>query len=460
MKRTRPVLLACSSIVWWGWAAPTGVLRAGSDALSEARSAFASGRYTEVIPLLEKARQSASGCEIPFLLGLAHFRLKELEPALLELQSAAECDPRNAEIRTALGEACARKGDDNRALTAFEAALKIEPRQKAALRGAATLYLRHDMNAQAVAVLEELVELEPGQAQTQADLGAAYAGANDLEKARSALEQALRIDSRNVSALVGLGHVELKTGRSDEAIRLLGTAIGLDPQSFEARFLRGTAYSDAGRFADAVPELQEAIRLGGKDPQIYYHLARAYRALGRQGESEKALARFAALRAEANQKTEAQREAARLLQQARSFVDQGRLPEAIAALEKSRQLQGDTPEVLFRLGGLHYDTRKYDLARQEARAAIRLAPAEWTYHYLLGLVEKDSGALQPAQESLERAARLNPSAAEVFNQLGALAMNRRDYAEAIRNFKEATRLAPRETAYELNLKSAERMAVR
>ncbi len=438
-------------------AAFTTLLLAGSDLLSEAKRAFASGKYADAAKLLQNARATSADCTIPFLLGLAHFRLHELEAALIELRSAAECDPRNVDAQSALAEAYAQKGDDNRALAAFEAALKLAPMRKAALRGAAALYLRHDMNSQAIAVLQKLVELEPDDSRIRADLGAAHAGAEDLENARLSFQEALKLDQANVSALVGLGHVELKTGKTGEALSLLDKAIGLDPKSFEPRFLRAAAYNAAGRFADAVQDCREAIRLGGKDPQIYYHLARAYRGLGRKAESEQALAQFSALRSRSTSETQSRREAARLMQQARALVDQGKLAEAIAVLEKARALQGDTPELLFRLGGLYYDTRQYDLARSNTRAALELAPAEWTYHYLLGLIEKDSGAFERARKSLETAVRLNPSAAEAFNQLGDLAMRRGDYAEAVQNFKEAKRINPRESAYELNLRSAQRM---
>ena len=79
------------------------------------------------------------------------------------------------------------------------------------------------------------------------------------------------------------------------------------------------------------------------------------------------------------------------------------------------------------------------------------------YHYLLGLVEKASGRLEVAGDCFKTVLRLNPSAADAINQLGTLAMSRRDFAEAIRYFDKAARLDPRETAYQLNLEAAQRL---
>jgi cytochrome c-type biogenesis protein CcmH/NrfG len=118
------------------------------------------------------------------------------------------------------------------------------------------------------------------------------------------------------------------------------------------------------------------------------------------------------------------------------------------------QLDPINPRLLFRLASLYYDTKHYQTARQYVGAALDLTPSEWLYHYLLGLIEKASDSLEAARESLETAVRLNPSAAEAFNELGDVAMRRQDFASAIRNFENAARLDPRDTAYQLNVQAA------
>jgi tetratricopeptide (TPR) repeat protein len=391
---------------------------------------------------------------------VAHYRLRQLDSALIALRSAAECDPGAVDSRIALAEAYAQKGDDNRALAAFEAALRIQPDAHLALRGAAALYLRHDMNTQAVAVLKKLAQREPVDAQVHADLGAAYAGVNDTERARVNFERALQLQPANVSALIGLGHLELKSNHPAEAIRILSKAVSLDPKAFEPYFLRATAYEAVGRAAEAAADFEKSIKLGGKDPQIYYHLARAYRALGRETESRQALKRFSELRRESNLEDEAQRETARAMLQAKSLIDSGSLREAIAVLERAREKQTGNAQLLFRLAGLYFDTQQYEAAQRDAMAAVELAPSEWTHHYLLGLVEKNLRNWEAARRSLDTALHLNPGAADVFNQLGDLAMRRNDFAEAVRNFGQAARLDPHETSYELNLRTAERLARR
>ena len=397
-------------------------------------------------------------CGGMLLAGVANYRLNRLEEALIDLQAAAACNPSNTAARTALGEAWLRKGNDQRALALFEGVLKDAPEDAAALSGAATLYLKHDLNQQAADVLEKLVRLQPGAAKLDADLGAARAGLNDFVKARESFNAALRIEPKNVSALMGLGHVELRTGHPDEAIRLLSRAATLDPQAFEPHFLLATAWTEKKRYEEVIRECKEALRLGGKDPEIYYRLARAYRAAGKEDEGKAAMDEFAALRSKANEAEEKQREAMRLVEEAKAMVDANRLDEAIGLLERSRTLSGNDPQLLFRLAGLYYDTQRFAQAREDGEAAIAVAPSEWTYHYLAGLIEEKTGRLDGAAKRLSIAARLNPGGAELFNEMGKVAMAQRNYPEAARDFDAAARLDQHEPAYGTNARAARQLA--
>ena len=429
------------------------------DRLSSAKKAFAEGDYAGVVRVLEVDPALSRDCESMLLLGLSRYRLERVDEALVDLQEASACNPKNMIARTALAEAWLRKGDDQRALALFEAVLKETPENKVALADAASLYLKHDLNQQASDVLEKLIPLEPGISKLHADLGAAYAGLNDFTKSRESFDKALRLDPKNVSALIGLGHVELKTGHQDEAIQLLNRAQAADPRAFEPHFLLGTVWNEQKRYAEAIRECKEALRLGGKDPQIYYHLARAYHGSGNEEESRKAMAEFAALRNKADQSEEKQRESHRLVEQAKAMVDANRLDEAIALLEQSRKANGGVDsQLLFRLAGLYYDTKQFGKAREDVEAAIGLAPAEWSYQYLAGLIAESTGRLDEATNRLSTAARLNPARAELFNELGNVAMAQRNYSEAAREFEAAAKLDRNEPAYETNARTAKQLA--
>ncbi|MDQ2776264.1 MAG: tetratricopeptide repeat protein [Acidobacteriota bacterium] len=428
------------------------------DLLGEAGRAFNRGDYTQTIKLLEQARAGSSDCRISYFLGLSRYRLQQLEGAIIDLASAASCDPQSIEFLTALAEAYSAKGDDNRALTVLETVLKLDARNIPALRAASSLYLRHDMSDKALTVLQRLVELDKNDAPAAADLAAVYAAHNQVAEAERFFGRALSLQPTNVSALVGLGNLDFKTDRSEQAVDVLSRAIRLDRHAYEPLVLRARAYSRLKKFPEALADFQAAIRLGARDPEINYYLSQTYRSMGREEDSRRALAEFKRERDKANRHVESQRDAARMTADARQLVAAGDLNGAVAALERARELDSDNPSILFRLAGVYFENHQYDNAQVSIREAIRLAPSQWEYHYLQGLIQKGVGQFAPARESLETAVRLNPSAAEAHNQLGDLAMRRNDFSTAVEEFSRAVRLAPQETVYRSQLENAKRLA--
>jgi tetratricopeptide (TPR) repeat protein len=445
-----------SAVLFFGLAA--GALwGAAEDLVSQGKRAFDGQRYSEAVQLFERARAVSSSCDVLFYLGLTRYRLKQIDNAIVDLRSAKECDGRSVEVRVALAEAYAAKGDDNRSMAEYSDVLKLDRSNELAMRAAVVLYLRHDMNDEATPLLQALAVRHPDDARIHADLGSACAATGHSEQAESHFRRALALDAMNASALTGLGGLYLKTGRPGQAIAILTLAAEREPSAYEPRFLLGSAYNAEKRYAEAEVELRKAAERAPDNPEIYYQMAQAYRGLGREPERKQALARFSDLRARSTQSVDAQREAARLLQQAGPLVNSGELDGAIQLLEKARELDPRNARLLFRLAGLYYDTGRYGPARQFVTEALTIAPAEWSYHYLLALIEKNAGTAANARRELETAARLNPSAADVYNQLGDLAMRALDYSGARQYFEKAASLDPSQPAYRANRDAAQRL---
>ena len=365
--------------------------------------------------------RASKDCETHFVTGLSRYRSHQLTEALVELQTAVGCDPKNVNYRLALAEAYMQKGDDNKALLTLQQALQVEPRNQTALAEEGSLYLRHEMNAEAVAALKNLVAVSPQDPKAYTDLGAAYAGLFDFENARSNFSQALRLKPDDASALTGLGHAELKADHAEAAVELFTRAIKAAPKAYEPHYLRGVALNGMNRNKEAFADLKTAVELGGRDPEIYYRLAQVDRALGKTEDSREALSKFTALRSQSNGSDDAKREAARLTAEAKQKIEQGQLTAAIDLLKHVVALEGETPRSLFRLASLYFDTEQYGLAQQYDRKAIDLDPSEWTQWYLLGLIERKAGRPKEATEALQTALKLNPASVEVKNQLGELA---------------------------------------
>lgn len=89
------------------------------QALDQARRAFDRGDYAAAARLFEQAHQASPSCQILFFLGLARYRLKQPDPALIAFRFAVECDPKLLPAHLALGEAYAERHNDSEALAAL-----------------------------------------------------------------------------------------------------------------------------------------------------------------------------------------------------------------------------------------------------------------------------------------------------------------------------------------------------
>lgn len=427
---------------------------AWGQALEQGKRAFDNGDYASATRLFEQAHKASPNCEILFFIGLARYRLKQSEPALIAFRSATECDPKLIPAHLALAEAYTERHNDSEALAAYDRVLSLDPKNPAALSGAAGIYLKGKSNPRTVELLEALVAVAPGDADAHADLAAAYAAAGDRQRAEDQFQIALKIKPNHASALMGLGNVSLKNGEEERAIDLLQKAVQAAPNAFEPRYLLGTAYNRLGRYSDALLQLQGAVRRNPNEAEVYYHLARAYGGLGRQEERAQALARFVQLTKKGKEDAEGQRRAVSLVDEAKTLVERGNLRVALARMEEARELRPADDRLLFRLASVYYDLRQYDLAQGYAQEAASLAPSEWLYHYLSGLIATRAGKWPQARVHLETAARLNASAAEVQNALGEVAQHEGDVRGAVAAFQRAVDLKPDEPAYRLNLEAA------
>lgn len=428
---------------------------AEQDALAQGKLAFSSGAYRKAVELLASVSDEGERCEASFLLGLSYYRLREIEPAIVSLEIAAACTDSPVEVALSLGQAYLETGDHNRAAAALQRALKKQPDHIDALRSLSSLFLHHEMNEQAITVLERLAALLPSDPQPRADMGAAYAGRMDLNRAREQFEKALRLQPKHTGALVGLASVHIKSESPEGALPLLNLAYEAGANTYEIFYLRGIVHLRAKNYEDAIADLNKAIDLGGADPEIHFQLARAYQAHGDTVRSKAALARFKALRNNSEERAETLRRVARLMQEARLLVQNGELVHAASVLEQARGIQAQDAQVHYRLASIYLDLNRLGQAVERGRVAVALEPAEWTYRYLLGVIEWKAGNLKSAREHLEVAARLNPSEPDVFNALGNVAMDQRMYPDAVRQFETAVRLRPEEQAYRINLRAAQ-----
>ena len=229
-----------------------------SQPLEDAKRAFDAGNFTLAAQSVRSAAP-APRCDTLFYLGLARYRLNQVDKALIAFQSAVECDPKLVPAHLALAEAYGVRGNEAQTLASLERVLALDPKNAAALRHASTLYLRNEVNDKAVPLLERLVQADKTDVTARVDLAVAYAATGNREAAEREYREVLRLKPDSASALTGLGNLSLKAGEEEAGIALLSKAVSVEPNASEPRFLLGSAYNRLGRYEEAVRELEAAL---------------------------------------------------------------------------------------------------------------------------------------------------------------------------------------------------------
>jgi tetratricopeptide (TPR) repeat protein len=218
----------------------------------------------------------------------------------------------------------------------------------------------------------------------------------------------------------------------------------------------GAAFGEMGKLLFAAeywnaaePALLDAAALAPADLRWPYYLGHLYRVRADSPRSTAAFAR--ALNVAPN-------DVATLLWLGTSYLDQGRTADAEAALNKALALQPTLTPALVGLGQIALGRKEYARAVDAFQRALARQPRASSIHYPLALAYRGMGDLASAEAHLKQQGpgAIRPSDPLMhdletlldspisYEQRGADAIDRADWAAAAGYFRKAIALAPSE----------------
>jgi tetratricopeptide (TPR) repeat protein len=294
--------------------------------------------------------------------------------------------------------------------------------------------------AESTATLEPVPKQKPSLVPAQLFLGIGYLKLGQPKKAIPYLEQTIRLDAANREAHAALAACEAEAGDYGAAAREYRAIFGLEKDQSEAWFQLGRGYSElasrvvrrmslehrrsvwghrlaadlyglSGRWEMAAEELREALALDAQAPGLHQALGEVYRQLGKPTEADEEF------RAAGASKSSPDESAFERQDWERSSVS---FASSLLAASQRADL-------------LYYLSRSYQhLADECFRNMQEVAPDSWRAHQMkaeaFAVRYKDAEAVA----EYERAAQLQPSAPEIWEELGALyqQIGREDEARA------------------------------
>jgi len=307
---------------------------------------FMQRKYPDAVSSLKKAlklKPSLPGAQV--MLGLSYYELYDLDEACVALEAALKATPGDTNALLYLGKAQLQKREYRAAQRTFEKLSELKPKDPEVLYDLSLTHMKlmlENVNRLGEAApgsyLFSLLLAQDAEARNDDEsaiknyrealalrgkgevvgihyaLGSAYAKAGKYDEAAAEFKKELEINPNNSLALWKLGELGL---RSDpQSVRgYLERAVTLNPDLPQAALAYGRLLARMGETEKAVEQFQRVVRLAPEEDSVHYHLAKAYRLLGRVEQAQLETVRFQEL---------AMKKSERLRDIARQLIDRGR----------------------------------------------------------------------------------------------------------------------------------------
>jgi tetratricopeptide (TPR) repeat protein len=291
-------------------------------------------KYLDAAQVLEKAVKLAP--REPggwFIRGLAYYELYEPQKAISDFQSALLLNPADKNAQLYLGKTQIQMRDYEGAARTLEKLSKTSPNDAVVLYnlGVAHMKLMLEYVNRLTAVSPQsylLLLLLAQDAETRGDtdaaarfyqqalhansmaagvhyaLGSIYANSGKYDDAAKEFQEELKLNPNDPLALWKLGEITLRTDPRS-ACDYLERALTLDPDLPQPRLAYGRALVRLGEPEKAIQQFEQVERLAPEEDSVHYHLAAAYRRLGRSQEAAAEMAKFQQLAKKKSAITEA-----------------------------------------------------------------------------------------------------------------------------------------------------------
>jgi tetratricopeptide (TPR) repeat protein len=331
----------------------------------------------------------------------------------------------------------------NEAMDAIGHALELVPDDPPTLLFRAELLRAQARDDEALQTIEQALLLEPTNAYTLGTKGRLLRALDRPDEAVQALQAAAQLDGSLDWVHAELGAALNTLKRPDEAARALDAALKLSPDNAFALGLKGRLLNALEKYDEALPLLQRALEL---DPTLDWLYPDLCTDLILAGRSEEALPII-----EQAQSRSSQNEALLVGLKGEALRSLGRHKEAVAAFERSLELQPDIPYFLARLGqSLLHAGRGKDAIEPLQRAVAKDSTMDWPFAYL-GWALNSNGRYEEALQALDQALQINPDSALALRLKGEALRAAGRQQEALPALDRSLALEP-ENAYALGTK--------
>jgi tetratricopeptide (TPR) repeat protein len=192
------------------------------------------------------------------------------------------------------------------------------------------------------------------------------------------VRQALSLDPETPDAHALLGSIDSAKGLKDEAAKEFKAQIEANPNETSTYLVLASLYGEQGKWQEEISVLEKAHTVDPGSPIVANDLAYLY-------------------------------------------MEHGRDPHvALSLAQQAKNDMPNSPATADTLGWAFYKVGYYEPAIAQLKVATEKAPDRTAYQYHLGMAYLGAGHLGPAQQSLQRALKIDANFVDAGNARAAL----------------------------------------
>jgi tetratricopeptide (TPR) repeat protein len=258
---------------------------------------IANNRLGEALPRLnDYLERHPNSWRAHYDLGYALFRSHEIGSSIKELSKSLELNLDNAQAHKILGLDCSMISRYDLAEVELTQAARLEPNSAEIHYFLARTHYTTGVYPLAEKEFETAIRLDPSYMKAYSNLGLTLEALGRNGAALKNYTIATQLDEqqklRSEWPYVYLSSFYNHQRKSAEALDYAGKAIAINPGSGAAFLEMAKAYRSQGEWQKAADAARHAIAINSKAPDCYYLLGLALHKLGRQLESQQAMATF------------------------------------------------------------------------------------------------------------------------------------------------------------------------
>ena len=328
-------------------------------------------------------------------LGNVYLADKQLGLAEKEFRTVLRLDPGNRDANYNLGLLLLDKGSPAEAIVRFE---RVHPASLETNLNLIRAYLQSKRTAEALRLATRLSAENKDDVQLHFSLGVLLASEKQYKAAQLELEKADALKPQTFEILFNLGQASLLDDDNAKAELTLSRALKLKPESPETQYLLAQVYRNESRPLDALDLLVRANKATPGNPNILYLMAEI-------------------------------------------SMSQKYYEDAIPLLEEALKVAPDRSDLLSALGESYFRSEKTNKSIEAFNKLIKTEPSARAYSFL-GLSNIHLGRFDEARQNFQAGLKLEPHNNFCLFQLGYIAKLQGNSAEAEATFQKVLRSSP------------------